>query len=214
MFKAINEHALSSLNYQIGVLKLEANGFKEIDESIRQVLMNHKIHLQPGCKERLYFPREYLGRGLLTIEHKSETILLQLSENLTAREGISKRRATIMKVEKDNKTHLSVIQKFLEIRYEIEGTITQEKLKEAQFNTLISEINSKAHRYLECAKMSWPVLKNHQYGSNMETSEQEKKLPIAICRIGMYSGEKNQAVHTVTQARKQWIIWPRNTTAC
>ena len=57
LFKGINEHAISVINYHIGVLKLEPSDFTKLDDEIRKVLMDYKIHLQPANKERLYLPR-------------------------------------------------------------------------------------------------------------------------------------------------------------
>ncbi|TBU10493.1 hypothetical protein CWI38_1719p0010, partial [Hamiltosporidium tvaerminnensis] len=42
------------------------------------VLVKNKIHLRPGCKERLYLPRTELGRGLNSVEVRSEHMLLTL----------------------------------------------------------------------------------------------------------------------------------------
>ena len=46
LFKGINEHAIALINYHIGVLKLEPDEYKVIDDDIRKVLMDYKVHLQ------------------------------------------------------------------------------------------------------------------------------------------------------------------------
>ncbi|KAF7683103.1 hypothetical protein TCON_1691 [Astathelohania contejeani] len=56
LFKAINEHAISLVNYHIGLQHLEPADFLKLDHEIRQTLIKHKVHLKPGCKERLYLP--------------------------------------------------------------------------------------------------------------------------------------------------------------
>ena len=89
LFKALNEHALSLINYHIGVLRLEPEDFSEIDHEIRH---KHRVHMQPACRERLYLPRSEMGRGLQSIEQKSEHMLLQLKTS----EHISTRRAAIL----------------------------------------------------------------------------------------------------------------------
>ncbi|KAI5171264.1 hypothetical protein PAEPH01_1607 [Pancytospora epiphaga] len=33
------------------------------------------MHKQPACKERLYLPRDEMGRGLHSVEHRSELML-------------------------------------------------------------------------------------------------------------------------------------------
>ena len=68
LFRAINEHAISVINYHTGVLNPEPSEFVTIDDEIRKILIENKIHMQPSNKERLNFPRELLGRGLYKIE--------------------------------------------------------------------------------------------------------------------------------------------------
>ncbi|KAL6120577.1 hypothetical protein NUSPORA_02671 [Nucleospora cyclopteri] len=78
LFRAINEHAISLVNYYIGVLKIEPDDFARLNEEIRLILTKNKIHFQPNCKERLYLPRTEMGRGLFSIEQTSKQMLLQL----------------------------------------------------------------------------------------------------------------------------------------
>ncbi|KAF9763140.1 hypothetical protein NGRA_1476 [Nosema granulosis] len=54
MFRAINEHAISVINYHVVLLKLKPADYRKIDFEICQVLIKHHIHLQPTCKERIY----------------------------------------------------------------------------------------------------------------------------------------------------------------
>jgi len=91
LFKGINEHAISVINYHIGVLKLEPTDFSKLDDDIRKVLMDYKIHLQPENKEKLYMPRAQLARGLSNIEHKSEPMLLELNKSLERSSNVSLR---------------------------------------------------------------------------------------------------------------------------
>ncbi|KAF7675363.1 hypothetical protein TCON_2719, partial [Astathelohania contejeani] len=82
LFKAINEHAISLVNYHIGLQHLEPADFLKLEHKIRQILIKHKVHLKPGCKERLYLPRTEMGRVLYSVEMKSEYMLLQLLDTL------------------------------------------------------------------------------------------------------------------------------------
>ena len=143
LFKGINEHAISVINYHIGVLKLEPSDFIKLDDEIRKVLMDYKIHLQPANKERLYLPREKLGRGLCKIEHKSEQMLFELNKSLERSSIASLRRAAILKVEKDNSTHLALIQSYLVAKYKLNESLTSKSLCEAQYKSLIVEIKAK-----------------------------------------------------------------------
>ena len=100
MIRAINEYAISVINYHVGVLKLEPRDFQDLDQQIRMVLVHNGIHLQPACKERLYLPRAEMGRGLHSVEHRSEHMLLQLHNALAESAPTSLRRAAILQVEK------------------------------------------------------------------------------------------------------------------
>ena len=145
MMRAINEHAISLINYYVGVLKLEPEEYENMDKEIRQILVKNDIHRQPACKQRLYLPRNELGRGLHNIEHKSESILLRMLQDLTSK-NLSLRRKAIMKVEMDNKSHLSQINQYLATKYKMDGSKMNTKvLKEKQKETLFYEINEKHH---------------------------------------------------------------------
>ncbi|KAF7683092.1 hypothetical protein TCON_1694 [Astathelohania contejeani] len=67
LFKAINEHAISLVNYHIELQHLKPADFLKLEHEIRQTLIKHKVHLKPGCKKRLYLPRTEIGRGLHSV---------------------------------------------------------------------------------------------------------------------------------------------------
>ncbi|KAF7679724.1 hypothetical protein TCON_2477 [Astathelohania contejeani] len=77
--------------------------FVAIDQEVRLSLIKHNVHLKPGCKERLYLPRNEMGRGPHSVEMKSECMLLKLCETLEKYKNISSRRAAILKVEEQEK---------------------------------------------------------------------------------------------------------------
>ncbi|TBU20095.1 hypothetical protein CWI38_0134p0100, partial [Hamiltosporidium tvaerminnensis] len=98
------------------------------------VLVKNKIHLRPGCKERLYLPRTELGSGLHSVEFKSEHMLLQLLDCLEKSKETSIRRAAILK-------------------YGLEEKVRKKKLEEAQLPNLYNEIkNRKLHSKLYSAR--------------------------------------------------------------
>ena len=131
----------------MGVLKLEPGEYRKMDEDIRQILVKHGIHKQPACKERLYLPRTEMGRGLHSMEFKSESMLLQLYNTLEAKNTTSIRRKAILKVERFHKSHLSQISDYLRLKYKLEDDtqIESKKLYEAQRNSLYNEIKTKHH---------------------------------------------------------------------
>ena len=143
LIKGINEHAISLVNYYIGVLKLEPGEYSSMDDEIRKVLMDYKVHLQPANKDRLYLPRDQLGRGLCNIEHRSETMLLELNRNMKRSCERSLRRAAILKVEKDSQSHLSLINGYLAAKYKLNENFKKEDLWEAQKKTLLADIKKK-----------------------------------------------------------------------
>ncbi|KAF7683420.1 hypothetical protein TCON_1366 [Astathelohania contejeani] len=142
LFKAINEHSISLVNYHIGLQHLDPADFLKLDHEIRQALIKHKIHLKPGCKERLYLPRTEMGRGLYSVEMKSEYMLLQLLYTLKKYKNISSRQTAILKLEEQNKTHLSLIHRYLSLKYSL-ADVSAKCLLNAQRKFLYDEINKK-----------------------------------------------------------------------
>ncbi|TBU05897.1 hypothetical protein CWI36_0556p0010 [Hamiltosporidium magnivora] len=86
LFSAINQHAISLINYHLG-----------LDDAVRAVLVKNKLHLRPGCKERFIFLELSPGRALHSVELRSEHMLLQLLDCLEKSKEISTRRAAILK---------------------------------------------------------------------------------------------------------------------
>ncbi|TBU12814.1 reverse transcriptase [Hamiltosporidium tvaerminnensis] len=132
LFSVINQPAISLIHFHIG-----------LDDAVRAVLVKNKIHLRLGCKERLYLPRTELGRGLHSVELRSEHMLLQLLECLKKSKEISTRRAAILKVENNNKTHLALIKGFLKVKYRLVEEVTKKSLEEAQLAKLYNEIEKR-----------------------------------------------------------------------
>lgn len=83
LMRSINEHAISFINYYVGLVDISPQDCQEIDKEIRKVLMINSIHKQSSNTERLYLPREELGRGIQNVEHRYESILLQLHDTLS-----------------------------------------------------------------------------------------------------------------------------------
>ncbi|KAI5180580.1 hypothetical protein PAEPH01_2744, partial [Pancytospora epiphaga] len=113
LIKAINKHALNLINYYVGLLRLEPEDYSALDKGVRAILTYQEIHLQPACLERLYLPRDEMGRGLHNIEMRNEQMLLQFSTYLQANAPGSTRCAAIYKVEAECHSHLSNIKEYL-----------------------------------------------------------------------------------------------------
>ncbi|EQB60996.1 hypothetical protein NAPIS_ORF01427 [Vairimorpha apis BRL 01] len=140
--RGINEHAISLLNYYIGLIDVEPDEFAKMDHKIRQILIHHGIHLQPSCKERLYLNRQELGRGLACVEHKAEMMILNLKMKFEATKMIWKRREAILAVQHKAGTYFATIEKYLKTKYSLEA-VNADHLLGVQKQILNNEISNK-----------------------------------------------------------------------
>ena len=143
LIQAINEYAISLINYYVGIIDLEPVAFIDLDQAVRQVLIKHHLHLQPASKDRLYLPRSELGRGLHSMEHRSECILAQLYLKMHMQRHSCTRRAAILKESLSAKSHFSLILSYLAEKYKLPETPTIAAIKEAQRANLYSEIKNR-----------------------------------------------------------------------
>ncbi|TBU11566.1 hypothetical protein CWI38_1135p0020 [Hamiltosporidium tvaerminnensis] len=89
-------------------------------------------------------------------------MLLKLLDCLEKSKEISTRRAAILKVEKDNKTHLALIKGFLKVKYRLVEEVTKKSLEEAQLAKLYNEIEKrKLHSKLYNARKNELVSRGH-----------------------------------------------------
>ncbi|TBU13199.1 reverse transcriptase [Hamiltosporidium tvaerminnensis] len=126
LFSAINQHAISLINYHIGVLRLKPADFSKLDDAVLAVIVKNKIHLPYDIKSL-----------------RSEHMLLQLLDCLEKSKEISTRRAAILKVENNNKIHLALIKGFLKVKYRLVEEVTKKSLEEAQLAKLYNEIEKR-----------------------------------------------------------------------
>ncbi|KAF9761163.1 hypothetical protein NGRA_2815 [Nosema granulosis] len=98
LIRTMNEFAISQINYYVGIVEMEADQFKEIDENIRRILTRHHVHQQPVCKERFHLTRNVLGRTC-KCENRSERMLLQLHKALEFNKEILLTSRSILKTE-------------------------------------------------------------------------------------------------------------------
>ncbi|TBU06893.1 hypothetical protein CWI38_2489p0020 [Hamiltosporidium tvaerminnensis] len=70
-------------------------------------------------------------------------MLLQLLDCLEKSKEISTRRAAILNVENNNKTHLALIKGFLKVKYRLVEEVTKKSLEEAQLAKLYNEIEKR-----------------------------------------------------------------------
>jgi hypothetical protein len=144
LFKAINEFALSKLNYYVGIIEFKSKELSEMDCQVRLILRRFRIHMKPTNVERLYIKGDSLGRGLDNIEHKVERISLNMHEKMQHQSQYCQRRNFIMRMEKRLLTQFAVIKEYLKEKYQIkeETEITSKILIECQKNALINKIKN------------------------------------------------------------------------
>lgn len=182
---AINQHALSLVNYYIGILNIEPKKYKEFDESVRIILIKHHVHQQPACKKRLYLPRKGMGRGITIIEFKSERMLLQLWQTLKSSKETSLRRRAILYTENKSNAHLSLISSFLKSKYRTAATLSTDELtviqSKALYNIIFKKFNhAKLYRLTQDPNASMEELSRWLTHGNISP---EKKPHFVHCKI-------------------------------
>ena len=205
------------LNYYIGVINIEPEDYMALDQQIQQILVRNNIHKQPACKERLYIPRYELGRGLVSVEHKSELILMQLYNKFNAEFSTNLRRDAILKVEEKNKTHLSQILSYLKIKYDSKEKILDSRsLKEEQIKHLYSELNEKYNRKKLYNHKSSPLFSMKESFFWLRKGNIRAKDEAALCflqdRTDLW--EIQATAPTARKRKKQWTIWQPDVKEC
>ncbi|TBT98863.1 hypothetical protein CWI36_2195p0010, partial [Hamiltosporidium magnivora] len=125
--------------------------------------------------------------------------MLQLLDCLEKHKDTSTRRAAILKVENNNKTHLSPIKNFLKIKYGLEEEVTKKKLEEAQLANLYNEIkNRKLHSKLYNAR-------NNELVSVNDSSRCLKKGSVKL-RMCQHCNQSRKTVdHLATRCEKMLV---------
>ncbi|KAI2805264.1 hypothetical protein BLOT_004258 [Blomia tropicalis] len=139
-FRGINEFAISTINYYIGILNYEPEEFEQLDKQIRQILAKHNVIRKASNIQRLYISRDELGRGLQNIRDKSEQMLMSLNKYLNSK-SVTR---PIIEVEKRLATHLGMIEEYLKMKYDfVEEEISRELLTAVQEENRMQQIRDK-----------------------------------------------------------------------
>ena len=140
LMKGINEYAISSINYYVGLLNYDVKELEDLDKDIRRILEEKGMLRKSSNIERLYLPRSKLGRGLKNIVYSSENMLANLHIKLKN----ENETLPIINSQIENDTLLGSIMQDLDIKYEIRPHLFSNKtLKEAQEKKLEEKINAK-----------------------------------------------------------------------
>lgn len=140
LFHAINEFAISTLNYYVGVVEYLHEEFEELDKVVRRILAEYKVTRRASNTDRLYLTRVELGRGLQNIAERAEIILLNLAKTL---DGNTKTRP-IMDAERTMLSYLGMIYDLLQLKYNFgDDDLNGKTVKKAQKEKRMNAINEK-----------------------------------------------------------------------
>lgn len=141
--KAINEWVVALMNYFIGILDFSEHSYRKLDLVIRKSLYKNKTASKTGSVERLYLPREDCGRGVKSIVHRSEKMLLKM--NTDFKNSCMTRRKFIMANEKNRGSMLANIDALLKTKYNLNVDELKHitRLEERQIKELKTTIDEK-----------------------------------------------------------------------
>ena len=140
LFHAINEFALSSLNYYIGIVPFDSKEFDEIDRKVRRVLSEYKVTRNAANMDRLYLSRKEFGRGLACVVDKAELMLYKSYQALN--ESPSSR--PLIEFERDSLTRLGLINEHLKGKYELtDEQINEKTIQDKQKEMRMARIKEK-----------------------------------------------------------------------
>ena len=141
-FHAINEFAISTINYYVGILNYNMLELVDLDGAVRRILLKNNIIRNASNTERLYLPRSEMGRGLTNICDRSEIMLTKLYEHL----GTTEEREEILKNEKNKTSLLGLINEHIRAKYNIgqEVEVDEKKLKQLHRTSKLDRILEKS----------------------------------------------------------------------
>ncbi|OIR56213.1 MAG: uncharacterized protein A8A55_3041, partial [Amphiamblys sp. WSBS2006] len=139
---AINEFAISVINYYAGLVEYTESEARELDKKIRSVLLRKKVHEKGAATERLYLPRRENGRGLRNVENQTELAMLGLWEHLQRRSERSDECKRVIATEERRSTPLAKIKETLLVKYN--ETKTQAVLRRDTRRAILEEYRGRA----------------------------------------------------------------------
>ncbi|KAG0435891.1 hypothetical protein DMUE_4487 [Dictyocoela muelleri] len=88
---ALNEYALSVLNYFVGLINMDDKFCIELDNKIRKLMIVHKFHFSDSSNERLYLPRAFNGRGVKSVLDHVEMLGFNFSNYISENDTLRKK---------------------------------------------------------------------------------------------------------------------------
>lgn len=140
MIHAINEYAITLIDYHTGLVDMKEKDHQEIDKEIKKVMYKKKLIRNAANIDRIYIRRKEQGRGLSSVVEKVENILLKFHVNLEE----NQEKEQIIRMEKRNTTELGVIKINIANKYGLEENLINGKtLKKAQYDLRMERITTK-----------------------------------------------------------------------
>ena len=140
LFRGINEHALSTINYYMGLLPYEPKKFENLDKKVRGVLAKFQITRRASNMERLYLKRNRMGRGLVNLVDKAELMILNLYRKMNSQPNTK----DLIVQEKHMASHLGLIEEFIKNKYGlVDDEVSLQNIRKIQEEKKIEAIKSK-----------------------------------------------------------------------
>ena len=143
LFTGLNEWAISLVDYMSGVFDIPRDWGVKMDRKLRKKLSHSRIYVEAAAIERLYLPRKELGRGLISIDNRIESSVLNFWTYLnktTLSEVKNSRKRVIMKNEEHRNSRIS--RSFAEASTKY-STCNVHAVKKAQKASLFKSISKK-----------------------------------------------------------------------
>lgn len=141
LMQAINEFALSTANYHLGIVDFTIRELEIIGHKIKQILYEKKFLMRAANVNRLYLPRSELGRELQSLGNRADIVMTALLNVITSDDE----RAEIGKVESQFATTLSSIRDIVSEKYNLPSTEHDiDQLKQAQITKRLEHTATKS----------------------------------------------------------------------
>ncbi|KAG0435826.1 Retrovirus-related Pol polyprotein from type-2 retrotransposable element R2DM, partial [Dictyocoela muelleri] len=140
---AINEYAVSVLNYFVGLIEIDKSFCKELDKKIRKLMIELKFHFYDASIERLYLPRKQNGRGVKSTVDHVEVLSYNLSKYISEKNTVRK-KIIIKCIESTPDSKILHYENHVYKKYKLIGNENTNDLKNIQIENLMIKLKEKA----------------------------------------------------------------------
>lgn len=145
-----------------------------------------------------------MGRGLHSVEIKSEKILNDLLSKLQETEKISTKRAAILEVERKSNSQLVNIKYYLKRKYKLEDGFNNKELEKAQIEYLYNQIKNKTFHQMLYKCRDNKLIDMEESSKWLKKSNIKPRDEAAFCMMqdrNMFYGEAQKCPHCKTSTK-------------